>query len=71
MLVWIVSYPLEALVTLAFVLAFLLSFLRWLLTPVTWRDGEGPLIDEGERFATEWSWVRYLWDLLTGKWWRS
>jgi hypothetical protein len=70
MVVWLVDNLLIGTVAVAFVLAFLLAFLRWLLTPVTWRDGEGPLIDEGERFATEFSWLRWLWDLATGRFWR-
>ena len=59
---WLVSAPL--------VLAFVCAFLRWLLTPPTWRDFEGPLLDEGERFATDFRWWRWLIDLLFGRFWR-
>ena len=48
----------------------LLGFLRWLLTPPHWRDGEGTLIDEGERMATEFSWLRWFFDRLTLRFWR-
>jgi hypothetical protein len=53
------------------VLAWLgIAFLRWLLTPPHWRDGEGPLIDEGERMSTEFSWLRWFTDRLTLRFWR-
>lgn len=48
----------------------LLAFLRWLLTPPHWRDGEGPMIDEGERMAMEFSWLRWFVDRLSLRFWR-
>ena len=62
LLPWLLGTP--------FALAFLIAFLRWLVTPPTWRDFEGPLIDEGERFATDPKWWRWWIDLLLLRWWR-
>ena len=47
-----------------------LVFLRWILTPPHWRDGEGPLVDEGERMATEFSRWRWLIDRFSLRFWR-
>lgn len=47
-----------------------LRLLRWLLTPPHWRDGEGPLVDEGERMATEFSWLRWVADRCSFRFWR-
>ena len=48
----------------------LLGFLRWLLTPPHWRDGEGPMIDEGERMSVEFSWLRWVMDRVSFRFWR-
>ncbi|WP_309721719.1 hypothetical protein [Armatimonas sp.] len=53
------------------VIAWLLFVvLRWLLTPPHWRDGEGPMVDHGERLTVEFSWLRWFCDIISLKFWR-
>jgi hypothetical protein len=35
------------------VLVVVILFVAWLAAPITWRDGEGDLIDDGEKFAQQ------------------
>ncbi len=45
---WMIFHPWSWLVL--FLLA-LICFAIWLAEPITWRNGEGSLIDDGQRFA--------------------
>ncbi len=48
---------------MAYLLGLLLvvaGFVLWLAAPMTWRDGEGSIADDGEHFA---AWLRRL------RWW--